>query len=125
MLSWTFCSKLEGGWSPIDEKANDRLKRQVSSLTLGAAKKLFGEYHIAKGTRKKSRQSYLSKLNQFINYYEEDKKVSEISYHEITEFLNFMEKDAANKYVMIVTEINLFILFFISIISVYVPIILQ
>ena len=116
---------MEGGWSPIDEKANDRLKRQVSSLTLGAAKKLFEEYHIAKGTRKKSRQSYLSKLNQFINYYEEDKKVSEISDHEITDFLSFMKKDAANKYVLIVTELNLFILFFISIISVYVPIILQ
>ncbi|HMI01256.1 MAG TPA: site-specific integrase [Pedobacter sp.] len=85
---------LEGGWSPIDEKANDRLKRQVSSLTLEAAKTLFEEYHIAKGTRKKSRQSYLSKLNQFIAYYGQDKKVSEISDYEITEFLNFMEKDA-------------------------------
>ncbi|RZK27230.1 MAG: hypothetical protein EOO43_00300 [Flavobacterium sp.] len=83
---------LEGGWSPIDEKANDRLKRQVSSLTLEAAKKLFEEYHIAKGTRKKSRQSYLSKVNQLIGYYGEDKKVSEISDYEITEFLNFMEK---------------------------------
>ncbi|MBC7387618.1 MAG: site-specific integrase [Opitutaceae bacterium] len=84
---------LEGGWSPIDEKANDKLKRQVSSLTLAAAKILFEEYHIAKGTRKKSRQSYLSKVNQFIAYYGQDKKVSEISDYEITEFLNFMEKE--------------------------------
>ncbi|RZJ89143.1 MAG: hypothetical protein EOO20_11745 [Chryseobacterium sp.] len=85
---------LEGGWSPIDEKANDRLKRKVSSLTLEAAKALFEEYHIAKGTRKKSRQSYLSKINQFIAYYGGDKKVSEISDYEITEFLNFMEKES-------------------------------
>ena len=83
---------LEGGWSPIDEKANDRLKRKVSSLTLEAARSLFEEYHIAKGTRKKSRQSYLSKVNQFIAYYGPDRKVSEISDYEITEFLNFMEK---------------------------------
>ena len=84
---------LEGGWSPIDEKANDKLKRQVSSLNLAAAKILFEEYHIAKGTRKKSRQSYLSKVNQFISYYGQDKKVREISDYEITEFLNFMEKE--------------------------------
>jgi len=83
---------LEGGWSPIDEKANDRLKRQISSLTLEAAKDLFEEYHIAKGTRKKSRQSYLSKINQFVAYYGPDKRVSEISDYEITEFLNFMER---------------------------------
>jgi integrase len=84
---------LEGGWSPLDDKANAKLKREITSLTLEKAKSMFEEYHIAKGTRKKSRQSYLSKINQFVEYYGADKRVTEISDYEITEFLNFMEKE--------------------------------
>jgi hypothetical protein len=84
---------LEGGWNPLDEKANDRLKKKISSITLEQAREMFEQYHIAKGTRKKSRQSYLSKVNQFIEYYGTEKKVSEITDYEITEFLNFMEKE--------------------------------
>jgi len=84
---------LEGGWSPIDERSNDRLLKKVSSLTLEGAKELFEQYHKAKGTRKKSIQSYLSKVNQFVSYYGADTRVGAISDYEITEFLNFMEKE--------------------------------
>ena len=84
---------LEGGWNPIDEKSNDKLLKKTSALTLQAAKEHFREYHVAKGTRKKSVQSYLSKVNQFVEYYGGDTKVSEISDYEINEFLQFMEKE--------------------------------
>jgi hypothetical protein len=83
----TYTEALDGGWSPIDERGNDKLKRQIVSLSLEEGKVLFKAYHEAKGTRKKSIQSYLSKVNMFINYYSEHKKVTEISDYEITHFL--------------------------------------
>jgi len=84
---------LEGGWNPLDERSNEELKKQISSINLLQAKVLFEQYHIAKGTREKSRRSYLSKVNQFISYYGEDKKVTDITDYEITDFLNTMERN--------------------------------
>jgi len=84
---------LEGGWNPLDERSNEDLKKQISSINLLQAKVLFEQYHIAKGTREKSRRSYLSKVNQFISYYGEDKKVTDITDYEITDFLNTMERN--------------------------------
>jgi len=92
-LCSAYTEALEGGWNPLDEKANDKLKKQISSVNLLQAKVLFEPYHIAKGTREKSRRSYLSKVNQFINYYGEDKRVIDITDYEITEFLNTMERE--------------------------------
>jgi len=88
----TYIEALDGGWSPIDERSNDKLKRQIVSLSLEEGKVLFEGYHEAKGTRKKSIQSYLSKVNMFINYYSEHKKVTEISDYEITHFLDHHEQ---------------------------------
>ena len=85
---------LEGGWNPIDDKANDKLKKEIISITLEQAKKMFEEYHVAKGTRKKSIQSYMSRVNQFINYHGAGKKINQITDYEITSFLNHMEKEA-------------------------------
>ena len=83
---------LEGGWNPIDDKANDKLKKEIISITLEQAKVMFEEYHIAKGTRKKSIQSYLSRINQFISYHGAGKKINQITDYEVTSFLNHMEK---------------------------------
>jgi integrase len=91
-LCSTYKDALDGGWNPFDEKSNEKLKREIVSLTLEKAKDLFEAYHEAKGTRKKSIQSYLSKVNQFINYYGTHKKVNEITDFEITTFLNHYEK---------------------------------
>jgi integrase len=88
----TYTEALNGGWSPIDERGNEKLKREIISLTLEKAKELFEAYHEAKGTRKKSIQSYLSKVKMFINYYGEHKKVTEITDYEITHFLDHHEQ---------------------------------
>ncbi|RNL55559.1 hypothetical protein D7004_04415 [Pedobacter jejuensis] len=88
----TYTEALDGGWSPIDERSNDKLKRQIVSLSLEEGKILFEAYHQAKGTRKKSIQSYLSKVKMFINYYSEHKKVTEITDYEITHFLDHHEQ---------------------------------
>jgi integrase len=88
----TYKAALDGGWSPIDERSNEKLKREIVSLTLDKAKELFEVYHKAKGTRKKSIQCYLSKVNAFINFYGTHKKVNEISDYEITYFLNHQEQ---------------------------------
>jgi integrase len=88
----TYKDALDGGWSPIDEKSNEKLKREVVSLTLDKGKELFESYHKAKGTRKKSIQSYLSKVNPFIDFYGAHKSVNEITDYEITHFLNHQEQ---------------------------------
>lgn len=92
-LCEAYKAALEGGWNPIDDKANDRLKKDIISITLEQAKIMFEEYHIAKGTRKKSIQSYLSKVNLFITHYGKNKKINEITDYEITDFLNYMERE--------------------------------
>jgi integrase len=88
----TYKDALDGGWSPIDEKSNEKLKREIVSLTLDKGKDLFEAYHKAKGTRKKSIQSYLSKVKAFIDFYGAHKKVNEITDYEITHFLNHHEQ---------------------------------
>ena len=82
---------LEGGWNPIDEESNAKLRRSTISITLKEGKELFTAYHISKGTRSKSIRTYLSKVNAFIKHYGEDKKAIEITDYEIRSFLNHQE----------------------------------
>jgi integrase len=82
---------LENGYNPLDEKSNAKLKKSIISITLSEGKELFQEYHKSKGTRKKSIQTYLSKVNAFIAHYGENMKVNEITDYEITAFLNHQE----------------------------------
>jgi integrase len=82
---------LEGGWSPIDEQANAKLRRSVISLTLEEGKELFKAYHKSKGTRPKSIATYLSKVNAFIAHCGSGIKVIDITDYEITSFLNHQE----------------------------------
>lgn len=49
----TYTEALNGAWSPIDERGNEKLKREIISLSLEKAKELFEAYHEAKGVRKK------------------------------------------------------------------------
>jgi integrase len=87
----TYKDLLKAGWSPFDEQSNEQLKRSVVSITLLEAKELFRQYHESKGTRKKSIQTYLSKLLYFVNHHGEDRKVNEITDYDITTFLNHHE----------------------------------
>jgi integrase len=84
---------LESGYNPLDERSNEKLKKNIISITLAEAKEKFTQYHRSKGTRKKSIQTYLSKVNYFIDHVGGNKKVIEITDFEITEFLNSYERD--------------------------------
>ena len=84
---------LEGGWNPLDEQANARLKKELIGVDLNDALLLFESYHKAKGTRPKSISTYKSTLNSFIKYHGGNKKVNTISDFEITDFLNFKERN--------------------------------
>lgn len=59
-LCTAYAEALEGGWNPLDEKANDKLKKQITSVGLLHAKVLFEQYHIAKGTREKALRLHIS-----------------------------------------------------------------
>jgi len=84
---------LEGGWNPLDEHANNRLKKEIIGISLDEALNLFETYHRAKGTRPKSMSTYRSTINAFIRYYGGRKKVATISDFEITDFLNTKERE--------------------------------
>jgi integrase len=84
---------LEGGYNPIDERSNELLKKSVISITLDEGKVEFVKYHQGKNTRKKSIQTYLSKINYFITYWGSNKKANEITDYEITTFLNTYERE--------------------------------
>ncbi|TFB30866.1 phage integrase N-terminal SAM-like domain-containing protein [Pedobacter alluvionis] len=84
---------LEGGWSPLDEHANARLRKELIGIDLNEALLLFESYHKAKGTRPKSLSTYRSTVNSFIKYHGGNKKVNTITDFEITDFLNFKERE--------------------------------
>lgn len=84
---------LEGGWNPLDEHANNRLKKEIIGISLDEALNLFETYHRAKGTRPKSMSTYRSIINAFIRFYGGGKKVATISDFEITDFLNTKERE--------------------------------
>ncbi|KQR65353.1 site-specific integrase [Pedobacter sp. Leaf176] len=84
---------LEGGWNPLDEHANNRLKKEIIGISLDEALNLFETYDRAKGTRPKSMSTYRSTINAFIRFYGGGKKVATISDFEITDFLNTKERE--------------------------------
>ncbi|MBC6112348.1 site-specific integrase [Pedobacter sp. CCM 8938] len=84
---------LQGGWNPLDENANARLKKEIIGINLDESLVLFESYHKAKGTRPKSMSTYLSTLNAFVKFYGGERKVSTISDYEITDFLNTKERE--------------------------------
>ena len=65
---------LEGGWNPLDEHANARLKKELIGINLNEAMELFTSYHKEKGTRPKSISTYRSTVNSFIKYHGGNKR---------------------------------------------------
>lgn len=49
---------LEGGWNPLDQEANARLKKEFIGIDFDEALALFESYHKAKRTRPKSISTY-------------------------------------------------------------------
>jgi integrase len=83
---------LESGYNPLDERSNENLKKSIVSVTLKEAKDRFVEYHQAKGTRRKSIQTYISKIKYFIDHIGDTTKVVDVTDYDITAFLNHFER---------------------------------
>ena len=84
---------LEGGYNPCDERSNEKMKKTIISLTLDEAKQKFDEYQQGKGSRKKTIQTYTSKLAMFIEHFGAHRKVNEVTDYDITSFLNQAERE--------------------------------
>lgn len=95
LLCETYRELLEGGWNPFDEIGNEKLRRSVVNISMIEAVDAFVEYHKIKGSRKKTIQSYSSKLAFISNYFNE-KKVCDIQDNDIIKFMN--EVSNSNKW---------------------------
>lgn len=76
---------LKSGWSPFSE--NKELKNEMITLNLKQANDEFLQYHISKKSRPATLKTFRIKMITMMNYFGEDKKVTEIS---ITSFTNMM-----------------------------------
>ena len=95
LLCETYRELLEGGWNPFDEVGNEKLRKGVINISMIEAVDAFIEHHKTKGSRKKTIQSYASKLAFISNYFNE-KKVCDIQDNEIIKFMN--EVSNSNKW---------------------------
>jgi len=95
LLCETYRELLEGGWNPFDEVGNEKLRKGVINISMIEAVDAFLEHHKTKGSRKKTIQSYASKLAFISNYFNE-KKVCDIQDNEIIKFMN--EVSNSNKW---------------------------
>jgi len=93
-LRGAYQTLLEKDWSPVDEKANEQLKKSMVSITIHEAAERFKEYHAGKQTRPTTLRSYISKIKQFIDHVGRDKKVIDITDFNITDYLNTYESKA-------------------------------
>jgi len=78
---------LEAGWNPFDEIGNENLRKSAINISMEDAVIAFVESHKTKGSRKKTVQSYESKL-KYISQYFGKKKVNDIQDNEIIKFMH-------------------------------------
>lgn len=83
---------LEGGWSPFDEINNEKLRKDAISVGVDEATEAFLQHHRDKGSRKKTIQSYDSKLKLIASYFG-NQKVNDIQDNDVLKFLSKIEKD--------------------------------
>src|SRR5690606_11799254 len=83
---------LEGGWSPFDEINNEKLRKDSISIGVDEATQAFLQHHRDKGRRKKTIQSYDSKLKLIAGYFG-NQKVNDIQDNDVLKFLSRIEKD--------------------------------
>ena len=83
---------LEGGWSPFDEFNNEKLRKDAISIGVDEATEAFLQHHRDKGSRKKTIQSYDSKLKLIAGYFG-NQKVNDIQDNDVLKFLSRIEKD--------------------------------
>jgi integrase len=83
---------LEEGYNPLNEEANTKLRNEIISISVREAIVLYSKHLEDNGTRKKSIQTYMSKLAYFNNVYA-DAKVNAITSLQIDHFLKSLKHD--------------------------------
>lgn len=86
LVIFAYHNRLLKGWNPFDEAGNVQLRKDTVSITIKEAKDLFEKYHNDLETRKKTIQTYASKLNYLIAHFPEDTKVNTITTQQLNEF---------------------------------------
>lgn len=81
---------LEEGWHPFDEVENAKFRNEIISITIAEAVTQYKQSLEASKLRKKSIQTYGSKLKYFSDYYS-DLKVNQISADRVNTFLSKMK----------------------------------
>jgi len=85
---------LENGYNPFEKQSSNEVEKKLAPLTLIEARVKFETYHKAKNTRAKSIKSYLSKIDQFIDFMGDNKKVVNVKDIDI---INYLHTYALNK----------------------------
>ncbi|MCQ6957714.1 tyrosine-type recombinase/integrase [Mucilaginibacter aquariorum] len=81
---------LKSGYSPFSD--NNDLKSDIIAISLKDAIDQWLEYHLSKGSRKKSIGDFRSKSSFLLSYFKADKKVKDITTIEMTNMMLFYEK---------------------------------
>jgi integrase len=84
-------SLLERGYSPFSD--NIELKNSSIVLTLKDAKELYIQYHINKKSRPRTLTSFTSKAKMVVDYFGENKKVTDITTVDVTNMMLKLEAD--------------------------------
>lgn len=84
-LKTSYKTLLEAGYNPFSD--NSKLMKDTISLTLTEAKEKYIKYLSGINTRKKSIQTYSSKINYLIEFFDSDLKINKISETEIKQFV--------------------------------------
>ncbi|RZL44103.1 MAG: site-specific integrase [Pedobacter sp.] len=82
---------LENGYNPFEKQSSIEVQKKLIPITIIDAREKFVVYHKAKKTRDKSIKSYLSKINQFISFVGEYKRVIDVTELDVINYLHAFE----------------------------------
>lgn len=89
-LAISLANLLNEGYNPFNEESNQRMRNEAISIDIRSAVDSYKSELESNGSRKKTIQTYLSKLNFFIEYYP-TQKVNAIHSQHVDEFLRSMQ----------------------------------
>ncbi|RZK25157.1 MAG: site-specific integrase [Flavobacterium sp.] len=85
-------SLLEEGWNPFNEESNINLRKTIVSITIPESINLYKNFLLEENLRRKTLQTYESKLKYFGEYYPL-LKVNQVTNQKISDFLKFQRTD--------------------------------
>lgn len=86
----SLCQLLAEGWHPFNEDVNTQLRNEYVSISVEKTIEIYKEYLLGNSLRKKSVQTYMSKLNYFCAYFSSS-KVNQVTDLNIDKFLKEMK----------------------------------